>query len=124
MVEQTLQGKSAFVVEDEAMVSIMIEDALKEMGCTIAGTAANLDNALGMAVSVTADFAVLDLNLDGKLAYAVVDRLLERSMPLIISTGYAGAALPDRFQALPVLGKPFRPQDLERAVVKALQSKE
>ena len=123
MGQEIWRGKRAFVVEDEAMVSMLIEDALEEMGCIVAATASNLDDALTMAEVVATDFAILDLNLDGRLAFAVADKLVGRSVPVIISTGYGDKALPERFRDLPILNKPFRARELEQAFVTALQSK-
>jgi CheY-like chemotaxis protein len=117
-------GKRALVVEDEAMVTMMLGDMLNEMGCTVAGTAAKLEEALAMARSLAMDFAILDLNLDGQLTYPVADALAERGVPVIFSTGYSANALPKRYGAIPSLRKPFQTRELERAVVRALQPAE
>lgn len=114
--------KSVLVVEDEAMVSLMLVDMLNEMGCTIAGTATSLDQALSMARTLAIDFAVLDLNLDGQLAFPVADALAKRRVPVIFATGYGVSALPKRFETTPALHKPFQFRDLEKAVSKALRS--
>ena len=114
--------KSVLVVEDEAMVSLLLVDMLKEMGCTIAGVATNLDQALSLAQTLEIDFAVLDLNLDGQFALPVADVLAKRGVPIIFSTGYGEGALPERFETTPALHKPFQIHDLERAIHTALQT--
>ena len=45
----TTAGLRVFVAEDEALVSMLVEDMLAEIGCTVVGPAANLDEALTLA---------------------------------------------------------------------------
>jgi DNA-binding response OmpR family regulator len=117
------QGKRALVVEDEAMVSMMLEDALTEMGCVIAGSAARLAEAQALAASLAIDFAILDLNLNGELSYPVAEVLAGRGIPFIFSTGYGPKALPAHLRDVLTIGKPFEFRELERAVAAALASR-
>ncbi|NJO36491.1 MAG: response regulator [Rhizobiales bacterium] len=121
MSQKTWLGRRVFVIEDEGLVAMMIEDMLEEIGCELAGTASTLDQALAVASSLEADFVILDLNLGGELAFDVADRLIERGMPLVISTGYGGHALPERLQNVPIVAKPFPRHELEQAIEKALR---
>jgi DNA-binding response OmpR family regulator len=114
-------GKRALVVEDESMIAMLLEDCLQEMGCQVIATASRLEQAVALAGSAAIDFAILDLNLNGKLSYPVADALIARGMPFIFSTGYGAGALPPRFQRVPTVGKPFQPQELEAAVGRALR---
>lgn len=116
MTQAPWHGKRAVVVEDEAVVALMLEDMLDEMGCVVAGSAARLDAAVALAREVDADFALLDLNLDGALTYPVADIFAERRLPFVLSTGYAVGMLPERFSQTPLLAKPFDLSDLKRAV--------
>jgi len=111
------------VVEDEAMVAMLLEDALAAMGCRLAATAGRLEEALARARDVDLDFAVLDINLNGKLSYPVADLLVERGVPFLFCTGYGLAALPQRFQGVPAIGKPFHQRELEQAVASALRAR-
>ena len=38
----TLQGTRVLIVEDEAMIRMLLEDMLTELGCVIAAEAANI----------------------------------------------------------------------------------
>lgn len=40
-----LKGLRVLVVEDESMVSMLIEDMLHDLGCTVVGTFARFDDA-------------------------------------------------------------------------------
>jgi CheY-like chemotaxis protein len=50
-----------FVVEDEALIRMMVVEMLEELGHTIAAEAGHLDKALELAGSVDFDLAVLDV---------------------------------------------------------------
>jgi DNA-binding response OmpR family regulator len=63
-----LVGTRVLVVEDEALISMMLEDYLTEIGCEVVATAARLEEALEKARSVSMDVAVLDVNLAGKVS--------------------------------------------------------
>ena len=121
MAEALWSGKRALIVEDETMVAMLLEDCLQEMGCLVAATVSKLEEAVALAGSLAIDFAILDLNLNGKLSYPVADALAARGVPFVFSTGYGAGVLPPQFQRVPTIGKPFQPQELEDAVARALQ---
>ena len=106
-------------MEDESLVSLLIEEFLDELGYHVVGTAAELGQALAMSRSLDLDFVVLDLNLDGELSYPIAKVLKERGVPFLFATGYGQAALPQDLRGVPVLPKPFRREDLETALTQA-----
>jgi hypothetical protein len=42
---RNLKDLRVFIVEDESMVSMLIEDRLADMGCAVAGVASNVEEA-------------------------------------------------------------------------------
>lgn len=62
---KTLSALKVLVVEDEALVSMLVEDMLTDLGCTIVGPAAEIEEALKLATSADIDAALLDVNLGG-----------------------------------------------------------
>jgi len=54
---RNFNGLRVFVVEDEALVSMLIEDTLADIGCSVAGTAARLDEAMNKAAALDFDLA-------------------------------------------------------------------
>ncbi|HEX2554744.1 MAG TPA: response regulator [Microvirga sp.] len=105
-----MRGKTAcrvLFVEDEAMVSMLIEDMLLDLGVEVVGPAAKLEEALHLARSADIEAALLDINIGGQFTYPVADILAERGIPVIFATGYGSSALPDRFRGTPTLHKPF-----------------
>ena len=61
-----LQGLRVLVVEDEPILSMMIEDYLEDLGCHVVGAATRLNEALKQANTLDLDVGVLDVNLAGK----------------------------------------------------------
>jgi hypothetical protein len=66
------------------------------------------------------DIAILDLNLNGRDTFSVVASLAERGVAFVVATGYGAASLPESLQKVPILQKPYRQRDLERALRAAL----
>lgn len=94
------------LVEDEFLVALVMEEALRELDCEIVGPVGDLDEALTKATDEALDGALLDINLNGRLVYPVAERLQERGIPFAFTTGYAEPDLPLRFRAMPRLQKP------------------
>src|SRR3712207_228126 len=94
------------IVEDEAAISILMEDMLVDLGIEIVGPASRLVPALQLAREVELDAAILDINIGGVQSYPVADVLLSRGIPVIFATGYGSSVLPERFKSCQILQKP------------------
>ena len=102
------------VVEDEAMVSMMLEDMLADLGCRVVGPAASLNSGLKLAQDAEVDAAVLDVNLAGEKAFPIADVLAARGVPFVYATGYGRAGLREDDLSRPVVQKPYSLQELAR----------
>lgn len=111
-----LKGMRVLVVEDEMMVSMLIEDMLTDLGCTVVGPASRLEEAINLARTSDIDCAVLDVNLGGQSIFPLADLLREKGVPFAFATGYGDAGLRDVDRGTPVLQKPFREGDLARVL--------
>lgn len=107
------------IVEDESVVGMLIEDALRELGLTTIGPIARVDQALAAVQRTALAGAVLDVNLAGTLIYPVAEALLARRTPFVFVTGYGEAGRPPHLANIRVLPKPFMVEDLQK-VVRAL----
>jgi CheY-like chemotaxis protein len=112
-----LKGLRVLVVEDEMMVSMLIEDMLSDLGCVVTGPASRLDEAIELVQTAEIDCAVLDVNLGGQPIFPLADLLRERGAPFAFATGYGDAGLRAVDQGTPVLQKPFREGDLARVLI-------
>ena len=101
-----LSGRRVLVVEDEVMVSWVLEDMLAELGCEVVGPAARVSQALAIVEAETFDLAVLDVNLNGQKSFPIADALVARSVPFVFSTGYNKDGIPDTYKAFPLMQNP------------------
>ena len=108
-----LQGRRILVVEDEALVAMLVEDALLDAGCSVVGPVATVAEALALLEQgEMPEAAVLDLNLAGETSTPVADALTRRGVPFVVATGYGAAGLPPEHRDVPVLAKPYDPAEL------------
>lgn len=111
--------KRIMIVEDEALVAMMIEDLLGDLGCQVAGSFGAVGEALTWLGGDQADpdGAVLDVNIGGEMVFPVADALRRRGVPFVFATGYGD--LPRRgFEDIGVLSKPINIGQLSLALQK------
>jgi CheY-like chemotaxis protein len=110
------KGLRVLLVEDEAMIRMMVVDMIEELGHRVAAEAGRLDKALELARSSEFDVAILDLNLNGEVIVPVAEAIQARGIPIIFATGYGAAGLPAEFGDRPALQKPFQLEALASAI--------
>lgn len=125
MTKQDLAGRRVFLVEDESLVAMMIEEMLEELGATVVGTESGVTSALDFVASRHSeiDVALLDLNLNGNRSYDVAMAASGHGIPVVFATGYADDDIVAEWRGRPTLAKPFRLAELEGALVLALDSR-
>jgi DNA-binding response OmpR family regulator len=104
------------IVEDEPLVAMLVEDAIAELGLTASGPAMRVDKALQLIEEQTFDGAILDVNLAGEPVYPVASLLRERQIPFLFLTGYGEEAIPDDFDKMPIVKKPFTVEQIQTAI--------
>ncbi len=115
-----LEGVRIFLVEDEGLVAMSVEDMLADLGCEVTASADNLDVAMEKALAGGFECALLDVNLRGKEVFRVAEILSEQGIPFAFLSGYGRAGLPEKFRARPVASKPFQIAELASALSAAL----
>ena len=110
-----VNGNRILLVEDEALVAMMMRDSLVELGFHVIGPFDRADDALACASDEPLDAAILDVNLGGDLVYPVAERLTRRDVPFVFVTGYDAENIDTRYAHVPVLQKP-----IEREVLQGL----
>jgi two-component SAPR family response regulator len=120
MPKNTLAGRRVLIVEDEAMIAMMIEDMLAEIGCEIVGPASHIAEALRVIESEDFDAAVLDVNVNGLQIFPVAAALRSKGVPFVFATGYGASGISSEYSDEPVLQKPFKQEQLENALDRVL----
>jgi CheY-like chemotaxis protein len=114
-----LQGCRVLVVEDEVLIGMVLEDILDMLGCTLAGSAATMDEAWRLIGSSEFDLAILDVNIGSDPIFPLADAVRERGVPVVFATGSLPDSLPERFADCPVLEKPYVYAGVEAALTRA-----
>jgi len=104
------------IIEDEAMIALLIEDMVGDLGGQVVGPATKFEQAMYLALQADFDLAVLDVNIDGLAVYPIADVLRDRGIPFIFMTGYDSSVIPQRYQHNCVLLKPFTNQTFSNAL--------
>jgi len=102
-----------FVVEDEYLIRMLLEDMLADLGFEIAAATGTIAEATDLASNGQFDIAILDVNVDGKEIYPVADILAKRGLPFVFVTGYGEGSLAERYRDRPALQKPFQAEQIK-----------
>jgi len=113
-----LQGHLVLIAEDQALIALDIRDAVRNAGAS-ALVAATLKDGLRFAEHPQLSAAVLDVALGADDCSPLCERLSERRIPFVISTGYS--AIPASCAEGVVISKPALPSTLVAALARMLR---
>lgn len=117
-----LAGLRVLVVEDEALVGMLVQDELEKHGCHVIGPVPDVEDALRMAKdpTVVIDAAVLDVNVAGTPIFPVAEALDAADVPMVFSSGYGEGSLPEPWSDRPILAKPFDEAELAATLARLI----
>jgi DNA-binding response OmpR family regulator len=115
-----LNGLHVLIVEDDAMIGLLVEDILIDAGCHVCGPFIAFTAALQAADTEAVDLAILDVNLAGVLSYPIAEALEARGIPFVLTSGYGDHAAPPEHPGWPTCSKPFTSDTLTSAITAAL----
>ena len=106
------------IVEDEALIAMVLADSLEDGGHEVVGPAATMAEALALCEAAPPELAVLDVNLgDGSNGVDVARALLERwGVPSIFASAQMMEARRARDIALGFICKPYGAETVLRSV--------
>jgi len=110
------------LVEDEALVAMMIQECLADFGYQVVGPVATASEAAAQANDGYFEAAVLDVNLGDGAVYPIADILTARGVPFVFVTGYEADSVEPRFRKVPILQKPIEREMLRRIFVVAARA--
>jgi ActR/RegA family two-component response regulator len=108
-------GRRVLIVEDDFFLADELRTALAAQGAEVVGPVANIDDALDLIEQMQPiHAAVLDLNLQGEMAFPVADALNGCGVPFVLATGYDLSAIPVRYASVPRCEKPVNLAKVKR----------
>jgi CheY-like chemotaxis protein len=122
MMNNNRSAPNILVLDDEPLISDLLEAWLTELDCKTIGPAHSVQSALGLIDVTPLDGAIIDLSLRGEESYSVAHALATRGIPFAFATGYSGADVARQFPDAMILSKPFSFDDVRAAVGKFLAS--
>ena len=112
-----LQGMRVLIVEDSYLIAWSLRRMLSDLGCSVVGPAATVDQAIEMIEGDGCDAAILDVNLGAETSLPVAESLSSRGLPFFFVTGYSSPQLASiEFKSRRRLRKRHRRVSIERIV--------
>lgn len=102
-----LAGRRILVVEDDVLLSLDICAQIEDCGGVVVGPAPTLD--LGHELLFTKplpDGGILNIRIGRDMVYPLADDLLAAGIPLVFASSESRASIPQKYAAVPLLGKP------------------
>lgn len=100
-------GHAILLVEDDALIAMMIADMCDALGFAEPVHAASVTEALAAIEAHAFSVALLDVHLGAEAVWPVADALAAAALPFAFMTG-GGGEVPSDHAARPTLVKPFR----------------
>jgi len=99
-------GKHILIVEDEYFLADETRRKLEQLGATVIGPAANVQDALVLLATSEIDGAILDVQLGDEFVFPVAEKMDEANIPFVFATGYDVSVIPARFSGFTLCEKP------------------
>jgi CheY-like chemotaxis protein len=118
-----LAGFSVLLLEDEYLIALDAEQSLKDFGVEHVEIASTLQEAEKLAAARRFDVALLDVNINGEMSFALAESLRQRGIPVVFATGYelkSREAVPTEVGV--TISKPYTRERLRDALAGAVGS--
>lgn len=110
------------LVEDNLIIALDTEEVILELGAREVVVCDDIEGAKEACEAGNIGFAMLDINLGDQTSFEVAELLLEMRLPFIFASGYGDTSiLPEHLAHVPVIGKPYDPESISRAVGLAMR---
>jgi DNA-binding NtrC family response regulator len=106
-----LRGQRVLIVEDTWAIAKAVQSLLEEVGMVIAGPSATVADAERLISEQPPQLAIVDVKLNGEMAYGLIECLHDRGISVVVLTGYSHFSLPPAKVAA-ILQKPFSEVEL------------
>jgi CheY-like chemotaxis protein len=103
-----MPAASIFLVEDEALIRMMLAEMVEELGHRVVAEAGDIVAGQALAETAIFDLAILDINIAGDIITPVAEIIDRRGLPFIFVSGYGPRGRPEPFRGRPALPKPLQ----------------
>ena len=118
----SLKGKRILIVEDSPVVGPFTADLLGELACTVVGPAPNMAIGRELIDSEKIDAALMDVHIRGERVFPLCEALAAKSVPFVLTSGYADWNMPEKWRNRPRLQKPYTLDQVEEALKQLLSA--
>lgn len=121
--QRALAGGKLLIVEDEYLIAQDLAYGPQREGIDVLGPYYSIDSAIDV-LHTTNDIgaAILDLNIHGRIAFDLAEKLAERNIPFIFYTGYESVIVPEKFRKVGRVRKPAEWSEIKRALFDAQEA--
>ncbi len=110
---------SILIVEDEPLISMILEEWMVDLGHEVVGPAATVAEAIKLINTDIIHAALLDVRLRQDKSDAIAQMLLERSIPFAFTTGDTSNIAGGAFADCQYIKKPYEFENIQ-ACLKSL----
>ena len=111
---------SILIVEDDGLLSMMMEEMMRDLGAGSVRVCSDTGEALRVARNEHIDCAILDIYVHGISTYEVADVLSKRQIPFIFCSGIDASEVDARYRHRPFLAKPYGDHELRNCLTRAI----
>jgi CheY-like chemotaxis protein len=108
--------KRVLIVEDDYFLADDTRCRLEWLGVHIIGPTSSIPTAVAIAQTHSFDAAILDIHINGELAFPVALELITREIPFVFATGYERVIIPGAFAGYALCTKPLELADIARTL--------
>ena len=101
-----LSDSRILLVEDEYLFATDLAQSLTEHGAEVLGPIASLTQAQQILAGEPVDAAIVDINLQGEMAFPLLTALRDEGVPALVISGHPVSILPPEHRDVSFLAKP------------------
>ena len=113
-----LAGRRILVVEDEAILAMEIVSEIEDHNGVVLGPVATLEAGISALRKLEPDACIVNINLGPDKVYDLADILIDQQVPFVFASSEPRAAIPDRFNDVPLHTKPMKMVEAAAALMR------
>jgi hypothetical protein len=107
IIETSTAGRRVLLVEDEFLIAQMVADMLADLECVCVGPVMTMADGVKAAANADCDAAIINLIIQGEMAYPIVETLARREIPFCFASGVLPRGVEEKWRPRPFIRKPY-----------------